>query len=255
MPTSTARSVRSRRSRSAATFSLTVVAGLALLGCGGGDDESSESASDTTETTAAATSSAAAQTIAEDAVVDLGVTKDEGLCFGNELVDQLGEDEALALNETDAEFSELPEAQLTAVQVAFNECIPGSVMAEDIVGEFYSSIGASSEPDQAVLDCVATALDGRTGDVALEGMSVDTEDADLTVTAEIIDGCIPREVAVELFVTSFTSAGLSPEQAQCTAEQVAGQISLSQLVELGSSSEALPPEIQAITDEAVAACL
>jgi hypothetical protein len=252
MQTSTSRSVRSRRSRGAVTFSLTVVAGLALLGCGGGDDESSE---DSTETTAAATTSAAAQTIAEGAVTDLGVTKDEGLCFGNELVDQLGEDEALELNETDAAFSELPEAQLTAVQVAFNECIPGSAMAEDITGEFYSSIGSGSEPDQAVVDCVAEALDGRTGDVAMEGMSVDTENADLTVTTEIIQGCIPQEVATELFVTSFTSAGMTPEQAQCAAEQVSGQISLSQLVELGSSSAALPPEIQAIADDAVASCL
>lgn len=252
MLTSTSRSDRSRRSRSVATLSLTIVAGLALLGCGGGDDDSSEAS---TETTAAATTSEAAQTIAEDAVVDLGVTKDEGLCFGNELVDQLGEDEALALNETEAEFSELPEAQLTAVQVAFNECIPGSVMAEDIATEFYSSIGSSTQPDQAVLDCVATALDGRTGDVALEGMSVDTEDADLTVTSEILDGCIPQEVATELFVTSFSGAGLTPEQAQCAAEQVSGQISLSQLVELGSSGGSLPPEIQAIADDAVTSCL
>jgi hypothetical protein len=35
---------------------------------------------------------------------------------------------------------------------------------------------------------------------------------------------------------------------------VSGQISLSQLVELGSSTGALPPEIQAISDAAVTAC-
>jgi hypothetical protein len=127
-------------------------------------------------------------------------------------------------------------------------------MAEDITSEFYSSIGASTEPDAAVVDCVAGELDGRTGDVALEGMTADTEGADLGTTAAVLEGCIPPEVVTELFVTSFTTAGLTPEQAQCAAEQVSGQISLSQLVELGSSTGALPPEIQAISDAAVTAC-
>ena len=47
------------------------------------------------------------------------------------------------------------------MQVAFNECIPGSVMAEDITTEFYSSIGASSEPDAAVIDCVKSSNPGK----------------------------------------------------------------------------------------------
>jgi hypothetical protein len=233
---------------------LTVLAGLALVACGGGDDESSDSSSQTT-TTAAAEVSDAARTIGEDAVVDLGISEDEGLCLGNELVEQLGEDEALALNESDADFAELPEAQLTAVRVAFNECVPGSALAGDLTSEFYTSIGASTEPDQAVIDCVAAELDGQTGDVALEGLSVEGPDADLTATASILEGCIPAEVVTELFTTSFTSSGLTPEQAQCAAEQVSGQISLSQLVELGSSSGDLPPEIQAISEQAVTACL
>jgi hypothetical protein len=248
MLTSTTPTSRSRGTRRLAALCIPLLAGLALAGCGG-DDSSSDDATPTTEAT-----SEAASTIGEDAVTDLGVTKDEGICFGNTLVDQLGEDEALELNNSDAEFSELPEAQLTAVQVAFNECIPGSVMAEDITSEFYSSIGASTEPDAAVVDCVAGELDGRTGDVALEGMTADTEGADLGTTAAVLEGCIPPEVVTELFVTSFTTAGLTPEQAQCAAEQVSGQISLSQLVELGSSTGALPPEIQAISDAAVTAC-
>ena len=250
MLTSTHPTSRSRGTRRLAALSIPLLAGLALVGCGGDDSSSDDSsASPTTEAT-----SEAASTIGEDAVTDLGVTKDEGICFGNTLVDQLGEDEALELNNSDAEFSELPEAQLTAVQVAFNECIPGSVMAEDITAEFYSSIGASTEPDAAVVDCVAGELDGRTGDVALEGMTADTEGADLGTTAAVLEGCIPPEVVTELFVTSFTTAGLTPEQAQCAAEQVSGQISLSQLVDLGSSAGALPPEIQAISDAAVTAC-
>ena len=249
MLTSTTPTSRSRGARRLAALSIPLIAGLALVGCGG-DDSSSDGASPTTEAT-----SGAASTIGADAVADLGVTKDEGICFGNTLVDQLGEEEALALNDSDAEFSDLPEAQLTAVQVAFNECIPGSVMAEDITTEFYSSIGASTEPDAAVIDCVAGELDGRTGDVALEGMTADTEGADLGTTAAVLEGCIPPEVVTELFVTSFTTAGLTPEQAQCAAEQVSGQISLSQLVELGSSTGALPPEIQAISDAAVTACV
>jgi hypothetical protein len=243
---------RIRGSRRVAALSITLLAGVALVGCGGGDDDTSSGSSEATTTTEA--TSEAAATIAEDAVTDLGVTKDEGLCFGNTLVDQLGEDEALALNDSDAEFSDLPEAQLTAVQVAFNECIPGSVMAEDITNEFYSSIGSSTEPDAAVVDCVATSLDGKTGDVALEGMSADTEDANLEVTASVLESCIPDEVVTELLVTSFTSAGLTAEQAQCAAEQLSGQITLTQFIELGSSSAEVPPEIQAISDAAVTAC-
>jgi hypothetical protein len=244
---------RTRRTRRAAALSATLLAGVVLAACGGGDDSSSSGQDADAPTTEAV--SEAAVTIGNDAVADLGVTKDEGVCFGSSLVDSLGEDEALALNDTDADFDEPPEAQLTAVQVAFNDCIPGSVMAEDIASEFYSSIGASTEPDAAVLECVGSALDGRTGDVALEGMTVDTEDANLDVTAEVLEGCIPGEVVTELFVTSFSTAGLTQEQARCAAEQVSGQISLGQLVELGSSSGELPPEIQAISDAAISACV
>lgn len=239
--------------RRVASLAITLLASVALLGCGG-DDDSSSGEEDATTTTEAV--SEAAVTIGKDAETDLGVTEDEGLCFGTSLVDQLGEESALELNDSDADLTELPAEQVSAVQVAFNECVPGSALAQDIVDEFYSSIGTSAEADPAVVDCVATSLDGKTGDVALEGISAQSDDsaANLDVTAGILEGCVPQEVLTELLATSFVSAGLTEAQAQCASEQLAGQITLTQFMELGSSTAEVPPELQSIADAAVTAC-
>lgn len=234
-----------------ASLAFVVVAGLALLGCGGGDDDAS-SGGDAATTTAAL--SDAAISIGEGAEADLGISTEEGRCFGASLVDQLGEEDAVALNESDVDPTDLPAEQSEAVRSAFNECVPGSTFAQDIVDELYSSVGASSTADPAVVDCVAERLDGKTGDVAFEGLSVDSANPELGITTAALEACVPPEVVGELLESSLVTAGLTEVQAECVSGQLAGQITLGQLIQLGASGAEIPADLQAIVDAAVTSC-
>lgn len=250
MQTPSLRSNRPSVRGALALLALALFAALTLAACGDDDNGATENGS----TDSGSTDSAAVRTIADNAVADLGISEADGLCLGKELVRQLGEDDAVALNQSDADLNELPEAEQTAVRDAFNKCVPGSALAEELTSEFYSEIGASTAPDQEVLDCVAAELDGKTGDVVFEGLSVDTAETDLTLTTNILDGCIPAELLTELFTTSFIEAGLTPDQAQCVADQLSGQVTLGQLVDLESADDELGAEFEALIEQAVTAC-
>jgi hypothetical protein len=124
-----------------------------------------------------------------------------------------------------------------------------------VVEEFYSSLGASTEPDPAVVECVGAQMDGRTGDVLFEGAEADTNDTLPTVTLAALEECVPDEVLAEVFVSAFESEGATPEQARCTADAVASQLTLEQITRIGLEGGEMSPEIEGIITEAATNCL
>lgn len=246
---------RTRTRLASALVAATFVTAL-LGGCSRSDPE--PTADETTTTSSSTTTTPptdAMVTIGQDAEADLGLTRDQGLCLGRSLVERVGEDEALTLNESDDRLDQLPDDQLEAVRTAFNDCVPGDALAEDVTRQFYAANQVSTQPDQEVFDCVADALEGRAGDVALEGLRASTPASELAVTTEALDGCIPVTVIEELFLRLFAASDLTPQEASCAANQVAREISLQQLLTVAQDGSDLPTEVRDAARDAVAKCL
>lgn len=226
----------------------------AVIGaCSSGEDD----ADDDSSTTTTEATSPVVEEIAGDIRADLGeemISAEEATCVARILVDELGEDGAQELNESSEDLASVPGEQQDAVTAGFNECVPGSAVAETVTTRFYEGFGATAPPTEEVIDCVGTELDGQTGDVVFEGLAA-TEDGTVPqVTIAAFEACVPDDVIAEVFVTAFEGQGATPEQARCTADAVAGRLSLEQLAEIGSSGGTLPADVQAIVTEAAQGC-
>lgn len=235
-----------------------------LGACGGSDDDTAAPEKQSGErpestTTSEEKSSNAAGGIASGILStadsakldDSSVSSDEEECLGTEVIDAVGEDEATQMSE--AELSEYTPAQLEVLRDAFNTCVSGETLAGELVVNFYEGAGATTPPADAVTECVAAAIDGRTGDIVVESAQLQS-DTDLPqVTLEVLDTCIPASDVALLLGDAFQQAGLPAAQATCMAGTLSDQISVSQLAELGGSSQ-IPPEVEALVTQAAAAC-
>lgn len=251
MSPSTHRSTRLRTS-TALVVALTVgCAGLAA--CSSGDDD----ATTTTEATTTTVDPAVAE-LATTFRADVGpdtISEDEATCVAQALVDELGDEQAAEVIGSSDELLEIPAGERVVVTDTFNECVPGTAVATSVVDEFYTSLGASSAADPAVTECVATEMDGRTGDVLFESAEADANDTLPTVTLAALEECVPSEVLAEVFASAFESEGATPEQAQCTAEAVTSQLSLEEITRLGLDEGEMSSEIQDVITQAASGCL
>jgi hypothetical protein len=250
MSPSTHRSARLRAS--SALVAAFAIACSGLVACSGDDD-----AATTTESTTT-TVDPAVQELATTFRADLGpdtISADEATCVAQSLVDELGDERATEVVGSSDELLEIPAGERVVVTDTFNECVPGTAVATSVVDEFYTSLGASSDPDPAVTECVATEMDGRTGDVLFESAEADENDTLPTVTLAALEQCVPDEVLAEVFASAFESEGATPEQAQCTAQAVTSQLTLEQITRVGLGEGEMSTEIQDIITQAASGCL
>ena len=259
----------SHRRRTARTAVAALLAGtvLAAVGCSGGKDSAEQAkktskdrpASTTTTTGGSSdrTSTGIASGILSSSRASRldpsSVSDDEAACLGGYVIDQVGQDEAQAIS--DADIKTLSDAQLAVLTAGFNQCISGATMATDLVTSFYQGAGVTTAPSDDVVACVATGIDGRTGDVVAESVTVDAggTSAAAPITLSVMDTCVPASDITALLQGAFVDAGLTETQATCTATALSGKISITQLAELGSSSS-LPPDIQATITQAAQGC-
>jgi hypothetical protein len=251
MARSTHRTARLRATTTLAVV-LTVTGGV-LAACSG-DDEATTTTTEATTTTLDPAVAELATTFRADVGADT-ISADEATCVARTLVDELGAEEAAEVVGSSDDLLEIPATQRVVVTDTFNDCVPGTAVATAVVEEFYTSIGASSEPDPVVVDCVATEMDGRTGDVLFEGAEADSNDTLPTVTLAALESCVPDDVLAEVFVSAFEAEGATPEQAQCTAEAVTSQLTLEQITRLGLDDAEMSPEIEGIITQAATGCL
>lgn len=199
----------------------------------------------------------ARETIATDVRNDVGedvVDQSSAECFADRLIEDLGEQGALELNESSDDIADASDDEQAAAAAAFDECISGSVLAPSILESFYESIDAEQGPDQAVIDCVSDSLEGRTGTVLIEAANTEASGGTPQLTIEVLEQCVPDEVVTDVFVQAFQAEGATPEQAQCVANELVGQLGFADFVEISESPE-LPEQIQQLIGVATTACL
>lgn len=245
-----------RTARLRATTTLAVVltvAGGALAACSG-DDEGTTTTTEATTTTLDPAVAELATAFRAEVGPDT-ISEDDATCVAGTLVDELGAEQATEVVQSSDDLLEIPAAERIVVTDTFNDCVPGTAVATAVVEEFYSSLGASTEPDPAVIECVGTEMDGRTGDVLFEGAEADTNDTVPTVTLAALEQCVPDGVLAEVFMSAFESEGATPEQARCTADAVASQLSLEEITRLGLEGGEMSPEIEGIISQAATDCL
>ena len=66
-----------------------------------------------------------------------------------------------------------------------------------------------------MVDCVADAVDGQTGDIVRPGINAQEERLHPELTLQAFDQCMPPEDITALLTEAFTSSGLPAEQATC----------------------------------------
>ncbi|UDY37097.1 hypothetical protein [Dermatobacter hominis] len=240
---------------------LAVLATFAFVAaaCGGDDDEASPSkSSDERETTTTEKDdggdSGIASGILDSAAKsgqfdDSGLGEDVELCLGQSIIDAVGEDQAQQMAEGD--ISTYTAEEVDALATAFDDCVPGSALAESMTTSFYESAGATTAPSSTVVDCVAGELDGRTGQVVKEGVAVDSGQVP-ELTLQIMDTCVPPEDVTALLQSAFVDAGLTEAQATCTANALSGQITVSELAQAGLDDGS--SEITAKVEAAAQSC-
>ena len=241
---------------------LAVLATFAFVAaaCGGDDDEATPSKkSDERETTTTESDDGGDTGIASgilDSAAkggqfdDSGFGEDVELCLGQSIIDAVGEDEAQAM--ADGDISDYTAEQVDALATAFDDCVPGSALAESMTSSFYESAGSQTPPSASVVACVGDQLDGRTGQVVKEGVAVDSGQLP-ELTLQIMDTCVPPEDVTALLQSAFVDAGLTEAQATCTANALNGQISVSELAQAGAA-DGESPELQAKVEAAAQGC-
>ncbi len=248
----------SPRSRARSTFlrAVPAVLLLALVGACGGSDDSDDAegtTSTTTSTTEAPAASEAVESISQSLLDDgVAADEDEARCVAQRFVDELGEEDAKALDDSSDDLTDLPEDQLELVRTAFNECVSGTIVGEMLVTELYAGMGTEGAPDE-VVSCVGDRYDGAVGDTMIE-FSNATDEALPTSALDALEECVPTSDLAAVLAAQFEESGASPEEAKCAADGIAERISIAQFAEIGLSGGQIPPEIQSILTEEVTAC-
>ena len=234
-------------------LAVTLCAAALTLGCSSGDDgDDGGSDADATATTRV---DAAVDQISESLQESFGdeLEADDAECVAVSLVDELGESAAVEVNET-AGLLDLSDEQQDAVTTAFNECIPGAALAGSVAATVYSQYCSTEQPADDVVDCFGAELDGRTGDLILEGERAEADGAVPATLLEVAETCVPTEVVAIAFADSFEQGGLSAEAAACVANAVVENLTVEQRISLQGNQGAAPPEVQQVITDATLAC-
>ena len=246
-------SIQFRRTGVAALVGVLALCSTALTACGS-DDDSKESSSDEKVTTTAP-ASGGAEKIAENFNTQTGLEVDDAAatCVAEAMVADMGDERAVEVFESNEELSELSEADQTTIRTAFNDCLPGSAVAEPVAFDFYDTIGATSTPDAETVTCLDTALDGHAGDAMWATFTEDADDPSITATLEAFEGCLPTSVRAELFTATLAGQGLDEAQVACISTALAEELTLAELVEIGNSGQ-MTPEMESRLTAAGAGC-
>ncbi|MFM7508100.1 MAG: hypothetical protein ACKO5A_00940 [Actinomycetota bacterium] len=130
----------------------------------------------------------------------------------------------------------------------------GRTLGPAITALFFNELPGAPTPDQSVESCVAGEIDGSTGQLII-GLFGSNESGGLpTEFLNTLDVCVPDDVVADLFVGLAPDGTFTEAEASCIAEQVAPQLSIRTLAEAGESG-ALPPDVQALIEEATLACV
>ena len=242
-----------RRTGVAALVGVLALCGTALTACGSDGDSEEKSSDEKVTTTAPA--SGGVETIAERFSSQTGLDVDDAAatCVAEAMVADMGDERAVEVFESNDELPELSEADQTTIRTAFNDCLPGSAVAEPVAYDFYDSIGATSAPDAETVTCLDTALDGHAGDAMWATFADEQSDPSVTVTLEAFEGCLPTSVRAELFTAALASEGLDPAQVSCVSAALAEELTLAELLEIGTSGQ-MTPEMQSRLTAAGASC-
>lgn len=236
-----------------------LVGALVLVaGACGGDDSATEKTSprrSTSTTTTKSGGSGSDTALAGGILGKAGGQQFDGSGFGADIEECVGRSVTTALGQKDAEamasaeLAEYTAEEMDALLAAFNKCVPGTELARSLTTSFYRTAGMKTAPGSAVLTCVGKALDGRTGEVVAEGARSDSGVMP-QFTLQILDRCVPPGDISGMLEASFADAGLTPEQASCTAKALEGQISVSELAEAGfkEGSPALEAKVSAAAE-------
>ena len=251
------RSVSTRRP-AAALIALFAALALTAGACSSSDDETSKSSDEketTTSTSATSSGSGVASGILDRATEGAGLDaggfdEDVAECVGQSVIDAVGESDAEAM--VDGDPATYSPDEIDAMVTAFNECVPGDVMAPGMVSSFYEGMGATEPTGSEMTDCVAEAIDGRTGDLVGEGIAVEATDEFPELTLQVMDECMPQEDLTALLIDAFTSSGLTSAQATCVADALEGQISVTELARAGMNEGS--PELESKVQAAAVGC-
>lgn len=238
------------------TLSLVLAGGL--VGCGDGESQPSPEPESTTPS-ATESETGASNLVADIAASirsDIGeevLEMGQAECLAQQLVEDLGEESAREVADSN-ELDSLDAEQQQVVRTALNECVPGSAVGEILTVQFYDGLGASSAPTRGVVRCVGTQLDGRTGDILVEGLAQQSQGRAPEALIQAYEACVPERVIIDVYVATFEDEGASPEEARCVAEEFVGLVSLREVAQFGMSGGDPPPEMQAKIRSAVQAC-
>lgn len=262
-----------------------VLVGL-TAGCGtkldvaASDTTNATSGSDTTvssETTSVPPSTDVGQPTTSDAGGLSGTNSGLGSKLGDEAVslpglntgssdDAFGPDvercldsEASGLSDADADavqngddFSGLSPEGTRIVTEAMNTCIPADSLSQVFADEFFKSLG--STPDPEFTSCLDTELEGQVGDVIIQSSEAATGGGDdiPQPVLDLLDACGDIIIG-DLFVDQFEEQGLPSDTAECIADGLSGQLTMSDLIELGQGGE-VPPELETEIENLAIAC-
>lgn len=253
---------QTRTRRASATLVL-VVATAALLasGCGGNDDSTASKDSNTKETTTTAKKSSGGDSggIASGILDKASKSgkfgsgefdSDTAECVGGSVIDSLGEDGAQEMSAAAA--ADYTSDQVDALVTAFNDCVPGSMIAPTMVSSFYEGMGVTQPTDSAMVECVGNFVEGKTGEIVKEGLAAEATDAMPEITLKSFDKCMPPDDITGLLEKAFASSGLTNTQASCVAAALKGQITVSDLVAAGAPGG--DPALEAKVKSAAEGC-
>jgi len=185
--------------------------------------------------------------------LDPSITEPDELeagCLGQALTDSLGSAEAEDLTTTK---NPTPD-QLDAISASFDACVKGTTLAPSLTEGFFSELPGSPAPDQSVVSCVAGEIDGKTGSIIVDSINSDQADTLPTEVLATFDVCVPDDIVAGLLVDELSSDGtFDATQAQCIADKVAAQLSITDLAAAGKSGTS--DTVTQLVQDATIACI
>jgi hypothetical protein len=236
-------------------FALLVALAAGLAGCAEEEPPAESTGQDTA--TSSPEDEADASTVEDIASsfrssIDV-LSEDEATCLAESLVDALGADRAQSVADAD-DLSSLDAEQRQSARTALNDCMSGAALAPTLATQFYQGLGTEARPTKAVTRCLAGELDGQAGDLLLAGLQAMEQGQVPAGLVDAYQACVPDEILIDEFASTFEADGASPEKARCVAEFLVDELSLAEITQIGMSGEQPGPEFQAVVQDAARAC-
>ena len=235
-----------RRPRPAVPPALSLLlAVLALVACGPGD------------LGGPATRAEVVQAVAHAVRTDFetqGITKAQATCVARRLADDVGTDRSLAVVRSDLGDDEARNRRSFAR--AFGRCVPSSAYVAPMVETAFRDLGWGA-PERPVVSCAVRALEGRTGELALESYVFESRGRWPTLVPRTLSRCVPDRTTEDNLSVLFPE--VPAEVLDCLTEHLFDRITWGDLLRYGqqmalTGSTAPPPELRALALSAGARC-